>query len=55
MTYWLRVGLMVLATLLSICSASLLFRARNDKIDVTGLPVFFLESLFPAGRRLPNG
>ncbi|MBQ1408557.1 MAG: hypothetical protein IIY87_02230, partial [Bacteroidales bacterium] len=23
-----------------------------DKTDVTGLPVFFLESLFPAGRRL---
>ncbi len=52
MTYWLRVGLMALATLLSFWSASFLFRARNDMTDVTGLPVFFLESLFPAGRRL---
>ncbi|MEE3312353.1 MAG: hypothetical protein VZR30_06985, partial [Acutalibacteraceae bacterium] len=52
MTYWLRVGLMALATLLSFGSATLLFHARGDKTDVTGLPVFFLESLFPAGRRL---
>ena len=52
MTYWLRIGLMALATLLAAGSATLLFRARNDKADVTGLPVFFLESLFPAGRRL---
>lgn len=52
MTYWLCIGLMALATLLAAGSATLLFRARNDKADVTGLPVFFLESLFPAGRRL---
>ena len=52
MTYWLRVGLMALATLCALGSATLLFRARNDRADVTGLPVFFLEPLFPAGRRL---
>ena len=52
MTYWLRLGLLALATLLAAGSATLLFRARHDKADVTGLPVFFLESLFPAGRRL---
>ena len=31
MTYWLRVGLMALATLCALGSATLLFRARNDR------------------------
>ena len=52
MNYWLRIGLMALSTLLSLSSAVVLFRARRERADVTGLPVFFLEPLYPAGRRL---
>ena len=47
MTYWLRVGLMALATLCALGSATLLFRARNDRADVTGLRCFFSSRCSP--------
>ncbi len=51
MSNLVRIALMSLATLMSLYSAITLFRVRQEKGDVTGLRVFFLEPLYPAGRR----
>lgn len=52
MQYPLRLTLLGVGTLLSLFSTVLLLRSRSDPTEKTGLPVFFLEPLFPAGLRL---
>lgn len=52
MTYPLQLACLGIGTALSLFTAALLFLTRKDAADVTGLPVFFLESLYPAGRKL---
>lgn len=52
MNYLVQLVLVGVGTVLSLFSASLLFLSRSDPAEVTGLSVFFLEPLFPAGRRL---
>lgn len=52
MTYFLQLGLMALASLLALYAVALLLRTRTKEPDVTGLPVFVLEPLYPAGYHL---
>lgn len=51
MSNLVRIALMSLASLMALYSAITLFRVRHEKSDMTGLRVFFLEPLYPAGHR----
>lgn len=52
MSFPVQLGFIAVGTLLSVFSVLLFFLSRSDPVEVTGLSVFFLEPLFPAGRRL---
>lgn len=52
MNYTGQLILLGLGTVLSCFAAGILLVSRADPVEVTGLSVFFLEPLFPAGRRL---
>lgn len=52
MTYTVQLTLLGFGTFLSCIAVFLLLRSRSDPVEITGLSVFFLEPLFPAGRRL---
>ncbi|MBR5752931.1 MAG: type II secretion system F family protein [Clostridia bacterium] len=54
MTYPIQLALLGLSSILSGAAAIFLFRASAVPPVITGLPVFFLESLYPAGGRLRN-
>lgn len=52
MTYSLQLALLGLSSILSGAAAINLFQASSASPVITGLPVFFLESLYPAGGRM---
>ena len=52
MVYEMRLGILSLGSLWGLFCTVLLLRSRKDTAVKTGLPVFFLEPLFPAGKRL---